>query len=151
VVGLVCIRIFGYRDASAERLAEHLGIAFQLTNILRDVKEDAAMRRIYLPQEELERFGVTAEELGAGAPMEKLRPLLEFQAKRAREYYQSEAKLLPLVDEVSRPALWTMVEIYRGILDRIEQRQYDVYTERVRLTVGEKLKVLGRGFWKRLV
>jgi phytoene synthase len=151
VVGLVCIRIFGYRDASAERLAEHLGIAFQLTNILRDVKEDAAMRRIYLPQEELERFGVTAEELGAGAPMEKLRPLLEFQAKRAREYYQSEAKLLPLIDEVSRPALWTMVEIYRGILERIEQRQYDVYTERVRLTVGEKLKVLVRGFWKRLV
>ena len=63
----------------------------------------------------------------------------------------SEVKLLPLIDEVSRPALWTMVEIYRGILDRIEQRQYDVYTERVRLTVGEKLKVLGRGFWKRLV
>ena len=151
VVGLVCIRIFGYRDASAERLAEHLGIAFQLTNILRDVKEDAAMRRIYLPQEELERFGVTAEELGAGEPMEKLRPLLEFQAKRAREYYQSEVKLLPLIDEVSRPALWTMVEIYRGILERIEQRQYDVYTERVRLTVGEKLKVLVRGFWKRLV
>jgi phytoene synthase len=151
VVGLVCIRIFGYRDQAAERLAEHLGIAFQLTNILRDVKEDAAMRRIYVPMEELEHYGVTAEELGSGVPMEKLRPLLEYQARRAREYYQSAEKLLPMVEEVSRPALWTMVEIYRGILDRIEQRNYDVYTERVRLTVGEKLKVLGRGFWKRLV
>ena len=151
VVGLVCIRIFGYRDQAAERLAEHLGIAFQLTNILRDVKEDAAMRRIYVPMEELEHYGVTAEELGSGVPMERLRPLLEYQARRAREYYQSAEKLLPMVEEVSRPALWTMVEIYRGILDRIEQRNYDVYTERVRLTVGEKLKVLGRGFWKRLV
>ena len=151
VVGLVCIRIFGYRDQAAERLAEHLGIAFQLTNILRDVKEDAAMRRIYVPMEELEHYGVTAEELGSGVPMEKLRPLLEYQARRAREYYQSAEKLLPMVEEVSRPALWTMVEIYRGILDRIEQRNYDVYTERVRLTVGEKLKVLAHGFWKRLV
>jgi phytoene synthase len=151
VVGLVCIRIFGYRDQAAERLAEHLGIAFQLTNILRDVKEDAAMRRIYVPMEELEHYGVTAEELGSGVPMERLRPLLEYQARRAREYYQSAEKLLPMVEEVSRPALWTMVEIYRGILDRIEQRNYDVYTERVRLTVGEKLKVLAHGFWKRLV
>ena len=109
------------------------------------------MRRIYVPMEELEHYGVTAEELGSGVPMEKLRPLLEYQARRAREYYQSAEKLLPMVEEVSRPALWTMVEIYRGILDRIEQRNYDVYTERVRLTVGEKLKVLGRGFWKRLV
>ncbi len=89
VVGLVCIRIFGYRDPVAEQYAEHLGIAFQLTNILRDVKEDAAMARIYLPQQDLERFGVTAAELGAGVPMEKLRPLLAFEAARAREFYVS--------------------------------------------------------------
>ena len=151
VVGLVCIRIFGYRDPVAEQHAEHLGIAFQLTNILRDVKEDAAMARIYLPQEDLERFGVTPEELGAGVPLEKLRPLLAFEAARAREFYVSAGKLLPLIDEVSQPALWAMVEIYRGILDRIELRQFDVYSERVRLSLGEKLKILAKGFGKRLL
>jgi phytoene synthase len=151
VVGLVCIRIFGYRDKAAEEYAEHLGIAFQLTNILRDVKEDAGMARVYLPQQDLEQFGVTAAELGAGAPMEKLRPLLQYEAERARNFYTSAEKLLPLIDEVSQPALWAMVEIYRGILDRIERRNYDVYTERVRLTTGEKLKILAKGFGKRLL
>ena len=151
VVGLVCIRIFGYRDPVAEQHAEHLGIAFQLTNILRDVKEDAAMARIYLPQEDLERFGVTPEELSAGVPLEKLRPLLAFEAARAREFYLSAGKLLPLIDEVSQPALWAMVEIYRGILDRIELRQFDVYSERVRLSLGDKLKILAKGFGKRLL
>ena len=151
VVGLVCIRIFGYRTPEAEKYAEQLGIAFQLTNILRDVKEDAAMARVYLPQEDLARFGVTAEELGSGVPMEKLRPLLAFEAKRAREFYVSAERLLPLIEEVSRPALWAMVEIYRGILDRIELKQYDVYTERVRLSLGDKLKVLVKGFGKRLL
>lgn len=151
VVGLVCIRIFGYRTPEAEKYAEQLGIAFQLTNILRDVKEDAAMARVYLPQEDLARFGVTAEELGSGVPIEKLRPLLAFEAARAREFYISAERLLPLIEEVSRPALWAMVEIYRGILDRIELKQYDVYTERVRLSLGDKLKVLVKGFGKRLL
>ena len=151
VVGLVCIRIFGYRDPKAEELAEKLGIAFQLTNILRDVKEDAAMARVYLPQEDLEHFGVTAEELGSGEPREKLRPLLEFEAARARQYYESAERLLPLIEEVSQPALWAMVEIYRGILDRIEARQFDVYSERVRLSLGDKLKILAKGFGKRLL
>ena len=151
VVGLVCIRIFGYRSPEAEKYAEQLGIAFQLTNILRDVKEDAAMSRVYLPQEDLVRFGVSAEELGAGAPLEKLRPLLAFEAARAREFYVSSERLLPLIDERSQPALWAMVEIYRGILDRIELRQYDVYTERVRLSLGDKLKIFAKGFGKRLL
>ncbi|PSH03316.1 MAG: farnesyl-diphosphate farnesyltransferase [Acidobacteria bacterium] len=151
VVGLVCIRIFGYRDPAAEQHAEHLGIAFQLTNILRDVKEDAAMARVYLPQEDLERFGVSAEELGSGVPLENLRPLLAFEAARAREFYISAERLLPLIDEVSQPALWAMVEIYRGILDRIELRQFDVYSERVRLSLADKLKVLAKGFRKRLL
>jgi phytoene synthase len=151
VVGLVCIRVFGYRQPIAEEYAEQLGVAFQLTNILRDVKEDAAMSRIYLPMEDLDRFGVTPAELGSGVPMEKLRPLLAFEAARARQYYVSAERLLPLVEEVSRPALWAMVEIYRGILDRIELRQYDVYSERVRLTMPEKLKVLAKGFGKRLL
>jgi phytoene synthase len=151
VVGLVCIRIFGYRDPAAEKYAEHLGIAFQLTNILRDVKEDAAMARVYLPQQDLEHFGVTAGELGSGVPLEKLQPLLAFEAARAREFYASAERLMPLIDEVSQPALWAMVEIYRGILDRIEAKQFDVYTERVRLSLMDKLKILAKGFGKRLL
>ncbi|MDR3763809.1 MAG: phytoene/squalene synthase family protein [Acidobacteriota bacterium] len=151
VVGLVCIKIFGYRDAKAEEYAEQLGIAFQLTNILRDVKEDAAMQRIYLPMEDLARYKVTAAELGAGAPMEKLRPLLAFEAQRARQYYESAGKLLPLIEDASQPALWAMVEIYRGILDQIEQRDYDVYIERARLSTAKKLAVFVKGFAKRLL
>ena len=151
VVGLVCVKIFGYRDKKAEEYAEQLGIAFQLTNILRDVKEDAAMRRIYLPMEDLLRYQVTPTELGAGEPMEKLRPLLAFEAKRARDYYESANKLLPLIEDASQPALWAMVEIYRGILDRIERKDYDVYTERARLSTLNKLAVFVKGFGKRLL
>ncbi len=151
VVGLVCIKIFGYRDKKAEEYAEQLGIAFQLTNILRDVKEDAGMRRIYLPMEDLARYNVTPAELGSGTPMEKLRPLLAFEAQRAREYYKSAIKLLPLIEDASQPALWAMVEIYRGILDRIEQHDYDVYTERARLSTVDKLAVFVKGFGKRLL
>lgn len=150
VVGLVCIRIFGYRDTAAEALAERVGIAFQLTNILRDVKEDSLMGRVYLPGEDLQQFGVGVEEIASGADLERVRPLLAMEAARAREFYKAANELLPLINEESQPALWTLVEIYRGILDRIEQRNYDVYTERVRLTTGEKLKVLSKGLLKRL-
>ncbi len=79
VVGLVCIRIFGYRDPDAEPLAEHVGIAFQLTNILRDIKEDAQMGRIYLPREDLAQHGITPEELASGAELDRLRPLLKWK------------------------------------------------------------------------
>jgi phytoene synthase len=151
VVGLVCIRIFGYRDPAAEKYAEQLGIAYQLTNILRDIKEDAAMGRIYLPLEDLERFGVSVAELASGAPMEKLRPLIAFEAERARQYYASFGHLLPLIDEVSQPALWAMTEIYRGILDRIEAQNYDVYSERARVSTHAKLAILIKGFGKRLL
>jgi phytoene synthase len=150
VVGLVCIRIFGYRDPDAEPLAENVGVAFQLTNILRDIKEDAQMGRIYLPQEDLDRYGITAEELASGAGMERLRPLLEMEARRARDYYASNEQLLPLIDDDAQPALWTLVEIYRRLLERIEQRNYDVYSERIRLSVAEKFGVLCKGWMRRL-
>jgi len=150
VVGLVCIRIFGYSDPDAEPLAENVGVAFQLTNILRDIKEDAQMGRIYLPQEDLDRYGVTAEELASGAGMERLRPLLEMEARRARDYYAAVEQLLPLIDDDAQPALWTLVEIYRRLLERIEQRNYDVYSERIRLSVAEKLGVLCKGWMRRL-
>ena len=150
VVGLVCIRIFGYRDPRAEELAEHTGVAFQLTNIIRDVKEDAAMGRLYLPQEDLARFDLSSAVLGNGSAAVRLRPVLELEAHRARDFYQDAEELLPLIDDDSQPALWTLVEIYRRLLEKIAARNYDVFSERVRLSTAEKLAVLGRGFLRRL-
>jgi 15-cis-phytoene synthase len=150
VVGLICIRIFGYRDSHAEKLAEQTGVAFQLTNIIRDVKEDAEMGRVYLPKEDLARFGVEARSLTNGTASASLRPVLEFEAARAREFYRAADELLTLVDEESQPALWTLVEIYRRLLKRIAARNYDVFSGRIRLSTIEKLAVLSKGFWKRL-
>ena len=127
-----------------------LGVAFQMTNILRDVKEDAAMGRIYLPTDDLASFGVTPQQLAVGAPMDKIRPLLKYEAARARELYKAGDLLLPMVEDESQPALWALSEIYRGILDCIEKRDYDVYTERARVTTAAKLGVLARGLLKRL-
>ncbi|HZM11050.1 MAG TPA: phytoene/squalene synthase family protein [Candidatus Limnocylindrales bacterium] len=150
VVGLVCIRVFGYRDPRAERLAEQTGVAFQLTNIIRDIKEDSELGRIYLPSEDLRRFGVDARTLTNGNAVAAFRPVLEFEAQRAREYYRSAEELLPMIDDDSQPALWTLVEIYRRLLERIAARNYDVFSERVQLSAAEKVGLLARGFVRRL-
>lgn len=150
VVGLACIHIFGYKDPAAERYAEETGIAFQLTNIIRDVKEDAQMGRVYLPQEDLQRFGISDLELLNPEPV-RLAPLLDFEAQRARDFYQSAQKLLPLIDEDSQPALWTLVEIYRRLLEKIAANGYNVSGAKVRLTTREKMIVLARGLWRRLL
>jgi 15-cis-phytoene synthase len=150
VVGLVCIRIFGYRDPSAEALAERCGLAFQLTNIIRDVKEDAAMGRVYLPEEDLLQFGLQAGDLTA-PELSRIRPLLAFEADRARESYQSGEELIPLVNEDSQPGLWVLITIYRRLLEKIAAKDYDVFTERVRLSVPEKVGVLTKGILKRLL
>ncbi len=150
VVGLICIRIFGYRDPKAEKLAEHTGVAFQLTNIIRDVKEDWQLGRVYIPREDLNRYGIDPAVLTNGSAATALRPVLAFEAERAREYYRSADQLLPLVDEDSQPALWTLVEIYRRLLERIAQRDFDVFSERVQLSTAEKLGVLARGWLRRL-
>jgi phytoene synthase len=156
VVGLVCIRIFGYEDKKAEFLAEDCGLAFQLTNIIRDVKEDAAMGRIYIPQEDLARSNLavtnfTPEVLADSVQAQQLRPALEYEAERARKYYESARWLMELVHEDSRGGLWALVEIYSRLLRKITERNYDVFTERVSLSAWEKLKVLGRGFVMRIV
>jgi phytoene synthase len=148
VVGLVCIRIFGYRDPRAEKLAEEVGVAFQLTNILRDVNEDAALGRVYLPREDFARFNIDVHALTNGSAPQSLQPLMEFEAARARAYYFSSQELVPLIDDDSRGALWTLVEIYRRLLERIVERNYDVFSERVRLSTAEKLKVLATGYWR---
>ncbi len=144
VVGLSCLHIWGYRSEGgrAEALAEHDGLALQLTNILRDVGEDARAGRVYLPREDLERFGVLPAELARPEPPdERIRALLEFQALRARDHYQQAEGLVPLVDPVGRPALRTIVGIYRALLDEIIRQDYDVRRARVALPATRKIAV----------
>ena len=151
VVGLVCIRIFGYTDPQAEVLAEQTGIAFQLTNILRDVREDAERGRMYLPLGDLQQFHLTLEQFTTRQPRQKMnageRGLLEMEAGRAREYYRAADSLLPLISPDSRAALWVLVTIYRRLLQRIENAHYEVFAERVSVPTGEKLWILACGLW----
>jgi phytoene synthase len=150
VVGLVCIHVFGYRDPAAEPLAERCGLAFQLTNIVRDVKEDASMGRIYLPEEDLAKFNLSAAELLATADPARFRLLLAFEADRAREFYASGDALIPYISEDSQPALWVLVTIYRRLLEKIAEKQYDVFTAKISLSTTEKLRILVKGFLKRI-
>ena len=159
VVGLVCIRIFGYSDPAAEKLAEETGIAFQLTNILRDVAEDAARGRVYLPLDSLAQHGVKVEALlhrkpGSPPSLEE-RALLADIAGRAQRYYDSAQRLLPLIDRESRPALWVLVRIYRRLLIRIVRADYDVFSKRASVPKFQKLEILAVGMirmaWVRLV
>jgi len=150
VVGLVCIHVFGYRNPEAEPLAERCGLAFQLTNIIRDVKEDASMGRIYLPEQDLAKFNLSAAELLATPDPARFRSLLAFEADRAREFYASGDALIPYISEDSQPALWVLITIYRRLLERIAEKQYDVFTAKVSLSTSEKLRILGKGFLKRI-
>ena len=151
VVGLVCIRIFGYTDARAEQLAEETGVAFQLTNILRDVKEDIERNRVYLPIDLLDEFGETVPELhelahsNARTMTERERAMLATLAIRAEKYYLAAKKLTPLLDRDSRAAMWVLVTIYHRLLSRIADRRMEVFRERVALSTAEKLTVLARG------
>lgn len=151
VVGLVCIRIFGYTEPEAEPLAERCGLAFQLTNIIRDVKEDAASGRIYIPEEDLAKFSIHPNELASATDAARYAPLLAMEAERAREFYQSGDDLIPFVNEDSQPALWVLINIYRALLDKIAARNYDVFHGKVSLSVREKLAILGKGVWQRLL
>jgi len=158
VVGLVCIRIFGYKDPRAEKLAEETGIAFQLTNILRDVAEDAARNRVYLPLDELAVHNIPLDSLlhrPLGAPpTEGEAALLAEMAVRAEEYYRSAHELLPLIDRESRPALWVLVSIYHALLKRIRSADYDVFSSRATVPMAKKLAILSAGMarmtWMRL-
>jgi phytoene synthase len=149
VVGLVCIRIFGYSDKRAEKLAEETGIAFQLTNILRDVTEDAERNRVYLPLDALAQHNVPLESVlhrtPGAPPSSNERTLLAELAQRAESYYASAKKLLPLIDKESRPALWVLVSIYHGLLKRIRHADYDVFSRRASVPTAHKLAILGLG------
>jgi 15-cis-phytoene synthase len=144
VVGLTIIHIFGFDTRSALPLAEKCGVAFQLTNILRDIREDAEKGRIYLPAEDLLRFGVPESDLRAGKRNEAFLKLMQFEAARARSYYVESAPLLDLIHPRSRPSLWALISIYSRLLERIEARNYDVFAHRVRLPLWEKSWIVVR-------
>jgi phytoene synthase len=154
VVGLVCIRIFGYSSPAAEQLAEETGIAFQLTNILRDVREDAERGRVYIPLDDLKGCGTSAAELArvktGGELTNAQRLALAGIARRAYGYYQSADRLLPLISADSRPAMRVLVRIYSRLLKRIEERRFDVFTTRVQVPTWQKLLILSGGILRML-
>jgi phytoene synthase len=121
VVGLCSLHMFGFRDPGARPLAERCGIAFQLTNILRDVEEDASAGRIYLPLEDLDRFGYAEEQLASGIRNQAYIALMRHEIARARAYYDEAAPLIEMVEPESRPALWTLISIYRRVLRVVER------------------------------
>ena len=141
VVGLICLQIFGYQDAKAKDYAIDLGLAMQLTNILRDVREDLEMGRVYLPQDELSRFGYSEAELRDYAINDAFVALMRFQAERARRYFDSGFQLLPYLSPRSRSCPAVLGRIYSKVLQRIEASGYDVFRERISLSKGEKLRV----------
>lgn len=138
-VGLACIHIWGFTHGDARKHAESAGIAFQLTNILRDLREDAGRGRMYLPREDLNRFGYQPEQLGRGEQDERFRALMRFQAERARSYYEASRPLLPLLPPAGRAVFQVMSRTYRGLLDAIEGRDFDVFSSRVKLSAWKKL------------
>lgn len=145
-VGLCCLHVWGYRseEGRAEELAEACGIALQLTNILRDLREDALRGRVYLPAEDLARFGVDPAEFTDDRPSDRLRALLAFEAERAYTYYARAAPLVGLVEPVGRPVLRTIVGIYRRLLDEIVGRDYDVLSARVAVPPWRKAAIAAR-------
>ena len=151
-VGLTCLHVFGFRDPKAPDLAERLGLAFQLTNIIRDVRADFEIGRVYLPQEDLNRFGCAPKDL-LGPLTRPLRDLLEFEAGRAWRFYEEGAPLIEEIDSDSRATLWALVRTYSSLLARIEDRGFDVWASRVSLSTAEKLQYLltagMSGRWKK--
>ncbi len=139
VVGLSCIHIWGFHGGDAARYAEDAGIAFQLTNILRDLGEDAARGRVYLPQEDLNRFGYSAESLQRGVHDSAFRELMRFEVQRARDYYRSGWRLVPRLSPAGQAVFLMMARTYRGLLYEIEKRNYDVFRGRVRVPRWKKL------------
>jgi 15-cis-phytoene synthase len=145
-VGLICIEIFGYTNPAARDYAEKLGIAFQLTNIMRDVKEDAGRDRIYLPLEDLARFDVEEEEILNGVYSPNFVRLMEFEAARAQEFYREADAALPAEDRSSLLTAEAMRQIYGALLDRIVESNYRVLDRRHSLSAPRKLYLVGRAW-----
>jgi len=137
VVGLTIIHIFGFDSPDALPLAEKCGIAFQLTNILRDVREDSENHRIYIPLEDIQRFSADLTKYD-----ENFVALMRFEADRAQNYYAESRPLIGMVHEKSRRSLWALIEIYRRLLARIERQNFNVLDRRARVPTPEKLGIL---------
>ena len=142
-VGLACIHLWGFHDERALAAAVDCGTALQLTNILRDLQEDARRGRVYLPSEDLNRFDLDPEELGGGIATNGIERLMRFEVERAREYYARARRCSATSIRPAAPILETMLRIYGGLLDEIERRRYDVFTRRVELSCPHKLFIAG--------
>jgi phytoene synthase len=140
-VGVACIHVWGFRDPAALAPARKCGIAFQLTNILRDVKEDADLGRVYLPLEDLRRFGYSREELAQGVRDARFRALMHFQITRAEQFYQEGLELQRWLTADGQAALGAMAGIYRELLDEIKRRDGDVFGDRVRVSHWRKARI----------
>lgn len=156
VVGLVCIRVFGYTNPQAEIYAEHTGIAFQLTNILRDVREDAERGRIYLPLDDMQAAGTSLEQLAKATAWDKSAarealPLLQHEIARAEEFYRASDKLIPLLDRDSRAAMEVLVTIYHQLLKKIAADPTAVFNQRVSVPTSRKLAILFKGMAKSML
>jgi squalene synthase HpnC len=149
-VGLTCTHVFGFTNQRALDLAEKLGLAFQLTNIIRDVHDDYALGRVYLPEEDLERYGVIPEDLGRDEATLGVRELLRFEADRAWQNYQEGAALLALIGSESRATLWLLVRTYSALLARIESVDFAVFADRVRLSRAEKMLFIAQARFGRV-
>lgn len=148
VVGLTTVHVFGFASPQfrtpALSLAEKCGVAFQLTNILRDVREDAELGRVYIPLEDLNGFGVRVDDLKQRRRTEQFGRLMDFEADRARLYYRESAPLLDLIDPQSRPALWALIAIYSRLLEHVSESHFDVLTRRISLSSAEKTWIVLR-------
>ncbi len=148
VVGLTIIYIFGFTNTRALLLAEKCGIAFQLTNILRDVREDAGLGRVYLPAEDLQRFGVSVEQLRSGSEDDKFRQLMRFEANRARGYFVESEPLLAMIQPKSRRSLWALRAIYLTLLAKLERAHFNVLSRRINVPTFAKLLLLLRASFR---
>ena len=140
-VGIMCIEVFGSRDSRSREYAFNMGLALQITNIIRDIKADLKQGRVYLPQEDLARFGVTEQALAAGEMTGAIRKLLAHECQRAREFYAAAAQAMPHAESRKLVAAEIMGGIYFEILQRIERRGYDVFTERVRVPKLQRARI----------
>ena len=141
VVGLKSTQIFGYQDEIAKHYAIDLGLAMQLTNILRDIKEDIQRDRVYLPQDELARFNITIEQLQTGTVDTNFLEFMRFQAERAKSYFDSGSRLFPLLNQRSRSCAVGLHHLYLSLLEHIEKRGFDVFSERITVPIWHKLKL----------
>jgi len=142
VIGLIMLKIFGSKSKNAQKYAVDLGVAMQLTNILRDIKEDFERKRIYLPQDEMSRFKVSQSHISKETIDEDFREFLKFQIKRARKYYKdSEAGIKEINSLSCRLTACLMKDIYSAILKSIEKNQYDVFSKRACVSFGDKMLI----------